>query len=785
MIEEFFNMSEQKSYDSKQFKMDALRRRRSEQLIKDHFRIKRGSAPATPSSLDLDSSVMCSSDCKECTVISPKYSPDGITLGGSTDRIPEMPNYFENPMESGVIVPSASKRPSFQAIARRQKRRSLEKINEASEDEVFDSPMPSPRLKERKSNKLQRRLSADDANVLSLRNLGSLARWRVRGRIKPKVPPLVRFKRIGRVVLICVAWCRYSFQKAEEVKDQLLSITQFSDEPLVASKDLLFDVSMYKATRHERVSQEAKRILQLNPEHRTEKDIKYLQIALRNINAFAEYPKKIQKAMCQVGWCESYESKRAIVRQGHPPVAFYFILSGTVVVTVYDKEAQVARTICFLHRGMEFGELALVTRSIRQATVISKSAVELLCISVEDFEDIFMDGGLKNVLDPDHLKFLKNISFMKNWPLERLSDEPRKCLFHYFNRGQVLVRDSNYSDWIYIVKSGSLSVMKKLKQVRPNLHERVEVNTDDDDSPRDTEKKKQLPKKSPDRLPRTLYELERQMEKSLPGIHDRRERLGTIDYDTIIEQRVQQFRELRHQRHAVLPSIEKVAQEPEPDPDKSPDVVLDELSEEDEILFEENPLITKTTKGAFLSTGKRKKPVSKWKKERKKMSKNLQALEAKVKKGDDTLGRKTLADDLDNKPTILPFGREKATEADLHPTFIVVQVLERGQYFGVGQMVFREQTSLSIVSNGAECIMISKKFFKEHSNDMIMRDLRRGEIPYPMEEEMQANLQNSVNWESHRAKTYNTIAEIVEARKLRKRQLLPLSIESIHKFGNT
>lgn len=28
--------------------------------------------------------------------------------------------------------------------------------------------------------------------------------------------------------------------------------------------------------------------------------------------------------------------------------------------------------------------------------------------------------------------------------------------------GEVLVRDSNYSEWIYLVKSGSVSVLKKL-----------------------------------------------------------------------------------------------------------------------------------------------------------------------------------------------------------------------------------------------------------------------------------------------------------------------------------
>ncbi|KAL8566568.1 hypothetical protein ACOMHN_054790 [Nucella lapillus] len=48
----------------------------------------------------------------------------------------------------------------------------------------------------------------------------------------------------------------------------------------------------------------------------------------------------------------------------------------------------------------------------------------------------------------------RSVGFLKHWPVQELSRHPRACMFHYFNRGQVLVRDSNNSDWIYIVKSG-------------------------------------------------------------------------------------------------------------------------------------------------------------------------------------------------------------------------------------------------------------------------------------------------------------------------------------------
>ena len=50
-----------------------------------------------------------------------------------------------------------------------------------------------------------------------------------------------------------------------------------------------------------------------------------------------------------------FEAKRVIVRQGHPASAFYFILSGSVVVMVTEGELKVAKPVAYLVKGMTFG----------------------------------------------------------------------------------------------------------------------------------------------------------------------------------------------------------------------------------------------------------------------------------------------------------------------------------------------------------------------------------------------------------------------------------------------
>lgn len=54
-----------------------------------------------------------------------------------------------------------------------------------------------------------------------------------------------------------------------------------------------------------------------------------MEIVLRSIKDYADYPVAIQKKIAEVGEYVKYESRRIIVREGHPAWNFYFILSGS------------------------------------------------------------------------------------------------------------------------------------------------------------------------------------------------------------------------------------------------------------------------------------------------------------------------------------------------------------------------------------------------------------------------------------------------------------------------
>jgi hypothetical protein len=70
-------------------------------------------------------------------------------------------------------------------------------------------------------------------------------------------------------------------------------------------------------------------------------------------------------------------------------------------------------------------------------------------------------------------------------------------------------------------------------------------------------------------------------------------------------------------------------------------------------------------------------------------------------------------------------------------------------------------TSVSLVSNGAECIMLSKKFFITHSTEVTKKTIRHLAHPYPSEESLQQNLQTKVDWDIYKQKLIKqTIANL-------------------------
>jgi hypothetical protein len=56
--------------------------------------------------------------------------------------------------------------------------------------------------------------------------------------------------------------------------------------------------------------------------------------------------------------------------------------------------------------------------------------MELISIGRDDFFDIFMTKNKGE--EPDHIRYLRKLNFVKYWPIDKLIDSPQNCRFHYY-----------------------------------------------------------------------------------------------------------------------------------------------------------------------------------------------------------------------------------------------------------------------------------------------------------------------------------------------------------------
>ncbi|PVD30765.1 hypothetical protein C0Q70_10040 [Pomacea canaliculata] len=297
-----------------------------------------------------------------------------------------------------------------------------------------------------------------------------------------------RFQRAIKAVMTIRKLATLMIKKSEEPSAMLKSfndIIELADNfnENLKNQGLSFDPSYFKAHKEISVSSEVKNILSMPPSFRSQEQIQTAMYGLQSLPSFAEYPLHMQEKLAKVAWYEVVPPKRTIIRQGHYAENFYFILSGQAVVTILIRDPKTGeshvRTANFMRKGTSFGELALLHRSRRTATVTSHDTVQLLSIGRDDFFDIFMARhGADDV--PEHIRFVSQLDFLKGWPIDRLLERPEFCLLHFFKRNMVIVKDSKQSEWIYIVKSGSCQVLKQLQAVTARLDTRRYIVPEDD-----------------------------------------------------------------------------------------------------------------------------------------------------------------------------------------------------------------------------------------------------------------------------------------------------------------
>lgn len=522
----------------------------------------------------------------------------------------------------------------------------------------------------------------------------------------PQIAPIERFRKIVQLLSFLLK-VKTSIDRKHRSQNSSTVFAELDGESVtgVDCDGMVFDPNNFKAKREVHLSLEAIHILSLSPGSRTEEQLQTVLKALKtSVAAFGEYPLKMQRRLVSVGWYERFEAKRVIIRQGHKAENFYFILSGTAVVTLLINDAKTKEerdtTVAVLGKGSSFGELALLHHKTRSATVLCKDDVSLLAVSREDFRDIFM--SYEDGREPEHIRFLRSVPYLKDLPLQDLTTKHDVCIFHYFRRGVVIVKESK-TKWIYVVKSGSCRVLTHLS-------------------------------KKTAKFSRSVIDQERQ-KAVLPVIPvddgDRRRALFTAAGDRV-------------RPTAWSPDLTRAKTEPSFTSQQETDLSLPAIVGESE-------KFKKTAKNVAIATIVSALPKEGNEKEEQDQE-ELQRLNIKRTNNTNKTWRKmSLSDDKSGMSDPGQKGEQVVVQ---------IELLKPKDQFGLSMVLFdNPAVKCHLVSNGAECVLIKKSWFLQHANEALLRKLRHQIPPYPSQAKLEQKMQDQANWDSFKSQTLNTLLD--------------------------
>lgn len=234
--------------------------------------------------------------------------------------------------------------------------------------------------------------------------------------------------------------------------------TQLFSYPIYLIKNVIIAIS---------ISEKTKQILQkIQP--RTSTEVNHLQTAFKRLpylQFIQELERKLLDKFCKVVWLEEFTGKRVIVAQYHLPRHFYIVLSGSLACTYRKPDEERGTTICFIEKGMCFGDMSIKSETMHTSSLISTNNVQLLVIQRDEFFNIFVgrksEASVSNKTQKD-INFIGSLPLFKQWPKELFEENPNALTTYCFQRNQIITKDSHASKHIYIVKSGFMSVWLKL-----------------------------------------------------------------------------------------------------------------------------------------------------------------------------------------------------------------------------------------------------------------------------------------------------------------------------------
>ena len=150
---------------------------------------------------------------------------------------------------------------------------------------------------------------------------------------------------------------------------------------------------------------------------------------------------------------QDYRGGETVFSEGDEGNIFYMIQSGMVAV----KQAAQGMNDVRLGKDQYFGEKALETGDVRNATIECVEPSRLLLLSRQDFNKVV--GSLKDVIDAKHNeRVINSVEFLSGLPLKDRQAICEKAEEKDYQPGYCILDEHKEDSKFYIIKSGTVSM---------------------------------------------------------------------------------------------------------------------------------------------------------------------------------------------------------------------------------------------------------------------------------------------------------------------------------------
>ena len=286
--------------------------------------------------------------------------------------------------------------------------------------------------------------------------------------IKPRrrnsrLSPIILFRQAVHKVMTQIFWAK-KFQGIEQHQ----KTTYLGPGDKKGERELLtFNVKSYRSdVQYDSLSLRAKTIFSQPPWLRSDEEVKYLHRYCMRLNCFSRYSAYVRKELARVLYYEKVEKDHFVIRQGRIGWFFYFIVSGSVLVEMQDICLRSGKKVTMIageiKAGGVFGDLALMHRSVRRASIITNDDCEFLKVDKSSFDEVLRKSHEEEW--KNRLRHLVTHPLFQEWKDANLNTAVEGSQTKEYMSGSVILKDLSIpSESIYFIIQGCCQVVQRVK----------------------------------------------------------------------------------------------------------------------------------------------------------------------------------------------------------------------------------------------------------------------------------------------------------------------------------